>query len=196
MRHDIRVDGIGFRLRPIKIEDAAFVVEIRTAHPERTRFVHSVSPDVKRQEDWIAEYLERTGDYYWTVERRDDGSSEGVVGIYDFDPAWRRAEWGRWVLRPGSIAAVESAMLVHRAAFDHLGLEVLISNTNAENLAVVAFHKSCGIRCSGLQSDYFNINGRRCDAVRHECSRGEWPQLEARLLANSQLVARHLRTRT
>lgn len=195
MQHNITIDGAGFRLRPVELADAAFIVAIRTANPERTRFIHPISQDISLQEQWLDEYAKRQDDYYWLLERRANSSPEGVISIYDFDHDRHCAEWGRWVLKPQSLAAVESVLLIHRIAFDHFGLEVLISNTNAENHSVVSFHKSCGFRCIGLRNRFFEIDGHRYDAITHACSRWEWPEIEARLLKSSEMVSRHLQIR-
>ncbi len=39
MRHSLTIDGPAFRLRPVCIEDAAFIAALR-ADPERGRYLH------------------------------------------------------------------------------------------------------------------------------------------------------------
>src|SRR3990172_6577622 len=108
MRHEITLAGEAFRLRPLGFADARFVVELRT-DPRVSRFINPTSPRVEDQLRWIEQYLARPGDYCFVVERLATGSPEGMLGIYDEDAGRRSAEWGRWVLLPGSLAAAESA---------------------------------------------------------------------------------------
>jgi RimJ/RimL family protein N-acetyltransferase len=195
MDHDISVDGLAFGLRPIRIEDAAFVVQLRTSNPNKTRFVHPISGVVSDQERWIAQYFVRLNDYYFVVHRLADGRPQGVVGIYDVEPVAQRAEWGRWVLRDGSMASVETLLLVYRAAFMTLGLRELYCDTNAENKSVVSFHDSVGVRKVGLIERRFFFKERHFDATRHSCTYAEWPALEARLISLATPIARRLAAR-
>src|ERR1700733_7831815 len=122
MRHDLTVEGFAFRLRPIGDRDASLVLELR-GDAKRNRFLHPIPPRLDDQLAWLARYYERPGDYYFVVERRDSGAAEGVISIYDIDPLGESGEWGRWILKPGSLAAVESAWLIYRCAFEQLGLQ-------------------------------------------------------------------------
>jgi RimJ/RimL family protein N-acetyltransferase len=123
MRHDLRLAGFRFGLRPVARGDAAFIVSLRT-DPELGRYLHATSPRVEDQEAWIAAYEARPGDYYFVVEDLKDRAPVGTIGIYDVDAeAPGGAEWGRWLIRPGSVAAVESALLMYRMAFEQLGLQ-------------------------------------------------------------------------
>jgi RimJ/RimL family protein N-acetyltransferase len=118
LRHDVGLEGFAFRLRPVELGDAADIVDLRR-DPDRSRFIHETPPSVEAQVRWLEDYFRRDGDHYWAVERLSDGRTEGFLGLYDVDGD--RAEWGRWVLRPGSLAAAESAWLVHEAASDRWG---------------------------------------------------------------------------
>src|SRR5262249_343583 len=132
MRHHYTIEGDCYRLRPVQVEDAAFIVALRT-NPERSRFIHVTPSDVRKQEAWVSEYFERSNDFYFVVENRESGQIEGTVGIYDFDPRYGAAEWGRWVMRPGSRAGIPSMTLTFDFAFDQLGVDSLCSYTAVEN---------------------------------------------------------------
>lgn len=162
MRHDLSLAGPAFRLRPVERDDAAAILELRT-HPELSRFLHETDPSLDAQQRWLDGYFARPGDYYWAVERLSDGSTEGFVGIYDVDGD--RAEWGRWVLRPGSLAAPESVWLMYRTAFSLLGLESVVLRVLTANRPVVAFHERYGVRMERVLPEYACIGGVRHDAV-------------------------------
>jgi RimJ/RimL family protein N-acetyltransferase len=189
MRHDIILDGYAFRLRPIGDADAKFVISLRS-NPQLNRYLHPSSNRVEDQLDWFAEYYRRPGDYYFVLERKDNNASEGVVSVYNIDTEYRTGEWGRWIIKPGSIGAVESALLIYRVAFERLHLHVLYCRTMADNAKVVSFHDSCGIIQRTLLPLYFDIDGRRFDAVEHQIDTFTWAKICPRLEKLAQLTAR------
>ena len=190
MQHDLRLCGYAFALRPVTLEDAPFIVAVRTSDPQRVRYLHPISSDVEQQRTWLNRYFERTDDYYWVVERMNTKEREGLVGIYGMDLKCRTAEWGRWVLRPGSLAAVESAWLIYRVAFEQMKLDSLYCLTVADNSPVLSFHDSCGLCRTGLLPGHFQLGDRRHDGVKHVCSRQNWPVVGQRLESHARAIAR------
>lgn len=178
MRHDVALEGPAFRLRPVSTDDAAAILELRT-DPDRARYIHAGAATVEAQTRWLEEYLERPGDLYWAVERRSDGAVEGFVGLYDVVGV--TAEWGRWVLRAGSLAAPESAWLVHEVGFGALDLECLLTRTLAENRPVVAFHERYGAEVLRTIPAYAEVGGVAYDAVEARMTRAGWTTAGSRL---------------
>ena len=170
MKHGISIDGFGYRIRPVKLSDAQFIIDARLEDSERNRFIHTISHDIEEQERWINAYFEREGDYYFIVENRLTGQPEGLIGIYDVKDG--KAEWGRWVIKKGSFAAVESVDLVYRAAFEKIGLEELYCRTVQDNIEVVSFHESIGEKTRCIIKDAFEINGKMYNAVEQYANRG------------------------
>ena len=163
MKHKISIEGFGYRLRPVKLSDAQFIIDARLEDAERNRFIHTISTDVSLQENWLNNYFEREGDYYFVVENRITGQPEGLIGVYDVQDG--RAEWGRWVIKKDSLAAVESVDLAYRAAFERIGLEELYCRTVQDNVEVVSFHESIGERTRRIIENAFEINGEMYNAV-------------------------------
>jgi len=193
VRHEYSLDGQAFRLRPVGIDDAEFIVELRAGDPERTRYLHPVPPDVPAQRVWLSRYFERENDYYWVIERKASRAPEGLVGIYDVNPAAETGEWGRWVVRKGSFAAPESAMLVYRAAFEQLKLKSVYCITVADNRRVLSFHDSCGLKRVATLPAHFTLGGgQRFDGVKHLCEAADWPAVRGCLEPQTELVARRL----
>jgi RimJ/RimL family protein N-acetyltransferase len=186
LRHDLRLDGPAFRLRPVGTGDAATILELRR-DPSRSQFLQETDPSVDAQVRWLDAYYDRPGDYYWAVERVADESTEGFLGLYDVDGD--TAEWGRWVLRPGSLAAPESAWLVHEAGFTVLGLDTLITRTLAGNRAVVAFHDRYGAETVRTLPGHALIGGVLHDAVEARMTRAGWATAGPRLLAMAERTA-------
>jgi RimJ/RimL family protein N-acetyltransferase len=191
MQHGHLIEGAAFRLRPVADGDAAFIVELRS-NPTLRRWLHAGAADTAAQLRWLAAYRQRPGDYYFVIESLADGRPQGVIAVYDVDCATHSAEWGRWVLRPGSLAAVESAWLIYRFAFEVLGLQSLHCRTVAGNQAVVSFHDSCGIQERRVLPQAAELHGQQHDLVEHVVRAVAWGELERRLAALARLTARRL----
>jgi RimJ/RimL family protein N-acetyltransferase len=180
MRHSLTIDGPAFRLRPVRREDAAFIAQLR-ADPERCRYLHRGPPGAHAQEHWLEGYFERTGDYYFLIENRVTETPEGTVGIYNVgwsvegrtDRLQRDAEWGRWILRRGSLAALESACLLYRLGFEMLDLDSIYCRTIIENASALAFHDSFGLERGRVLAGY--LHG--LDAMECRLTRAGWNAL-------------------
>lgn len=191
MRHDLTLEGPGLRLRPIGDGDAALVIALR-GNPELNRYLHPSSNRLEDQLAWFARYYERENDFYFVIEKRVGDAPEGVIAIYDVDPNTRCGEWGRWILKPASLAAVESTYLIYRTAFELLDMESVYCRTVADNEKVVSFHDSCGIAERRTLLRHFELGGRTLDAVEHRLSRTLWKEIEPRLFKLAQLAARKM----
>lgn len=184
MRHSLTIDGPAFRLRPVRREDAEFIAQLRS-DPERCRYLHRAPPGTSAQEKWLAEYFERSGDYYFLIENRATRLPEGTAGIYNAgwsidggtDRLQRDAEWGRWVLRRGSLAALESACLVYRLGFEMLDLDSIYCRTILENASALAFHESFGLERGRVLPGFLESGARRLDAIECRLTRARWMAL-------------------
>lgn len=188
MRHDLHIEGQAFRLRPVTSDDSAAIVALRNL-PELSRFINATSADPADQRAWLDRYYDRAGDYYFIVEGR-DGDFEGTIALYDVDAELRTAEWGRWILRPNSLGAVESALLLYRLVFERLGLETVYCRTVAANTAVISFHSSCGLESVGTLAGGFERDSIQHDLIEQRLRRENWPPVEARLAGLAAAVAR------
>jgi RimJ/RimL family protein N-acetyltransferase len=188
MRHSHRLDGFRYALRPIGEADARFVAELRS-DPELSAYLHRTSGRVEDQEAWLAAYFERDGDYYFIVEELGSGDPVGTVGLYDSDG--RTAEWGRWLIRKDAPAAVETALLIYRAAFEGVGLDEVYCRTVAENAKVVSFHDSSGAARIGTLERHFQLGGVSHDAVEHRVDRSRWDMMRPKLEFLARRLAQH-----
>ncbi|MBL8600878.1 MAG: GNAT family N-acetyltransferase [Myxococcales bacterium] len=193
VRHELSAAGPGYSLRPVTLDDAETLVALR-ARGERTRYLNAVSPDPEAQRDWLRRYFEREGDWYFAIVRNDTGATEGFVGLYDLSvgAGGREAEWGRWILREGSLAAAASALLVYRVAFSRLGLDALYCRTVADNAAVVSFHDRCGCRLRRVLPGAITLDGQPFDAVEHRFEAADLATLEASLSPLATRIAGRL----
>lgn len=179
MRHDYVVEGFGYRLRPAGDDDADFIVGLRT-DDVLTRYLPRISASRERQLEWFASYYKTPGDYYFIVERKIDGAAEGAISVYNIGVEPGGGEWGRWVLRHGSLAAVESALLIYRFGLSTLKLGHMYSRTFAANLPVLSIHDRCGTRRAVLPG-FFKQGEEAFDAIEHLVQADRLPAVEAAL---------------
>lgn len=188
MRHDFRIEGNLFALRPVRRDDAGLIVRLR-GDPERARFLHPIVGTLEAQEEFLDRYFERAGDFYFIIDNRRSGQSEGLIAIYNLDAERGSAEIGRWVLSPRSLAAVESIWLLYRIAFDLLGLSEVYCRTVVENRRAVSFHDSCGLEKRALLAGHACLGERKHDVVEHVLARANWPVVDQRLSSLVKCVA-------
>jgi len=190
MRHNFRVEGSGFTLRPVADADAEFI-ELLRSNPSLNSFIHRSPPGHSQQLAWLTAYYTRPDDYYFVVEDMTGSERHGLVSLYNLDTSREKAEWGRWIIAPGSLAAIESVLLVFRFAFEILSLRSVYSRTLAENRSVLSFHDSVGIPRIRDMPGEFIFGDRKRDAVLHELTLGGWLSIEHRL----ELIAKKTATR-
>lgn len=191
MRHDIRLRGHAYELRPVEMADAEFILGLRT-DPELSQLIHPTSSRLEDQQAYLQRYFDRAGDCYFIVSRSASGRPEGAVAIYDINATPGEAEWGRWILRQDSMAAAESALLIYRVGFEVLGLNRVYCRTAAANRNVVAFHTSCGLETREGVSLEHNFGGVIYDAVEQFMTRNRWPAAQRALDERARGVARLL----
>lgn len=194
LRHDLAIEGAGFRLRPVDLDDAAFILTLRT-DPALSRHLHPVSGDIEDQHKWMQRYFDRADDFYFIVERADEAEPVGTIALVDVTGPGGSAEWGRWILRPRSMAAVASALLVYRLGFTALGLDRIYCNTVRDNTQVVSFHDSCGLERTATLTGHFDLGGTRRDAVQHTLHREAWPAVESALTRKADRLHQLLQRR-
>jgi RimJ/RimL family protein N-acetyltransferase len=189
VEHSISLTCVRYRVRPVTLEDAPFIVELRT-DPLLNRFLHEISLRVEDQVAWLERYFLRPGDYYFIVEDADSGKPHGAIGIYDVAENAAGAEWGRWILKHGSMAALESVWLIYEVGFSTLRLASLSSRTLVENPQVVSFHDSFGAARTAVLEDHFLLRGERKSAIEHRIEATGWPALRSRHYSTVSRLAR------
>jgi RimJ/RimL family protein N-acetyltransferase len=174
-------EAFGHRLRPVEQRDAADVLALRT-DPQLGRFLNTIAGGVKDQESWIEAQRTRADDYYFVIETL-GGRWEGVVGLYGIEGT--SGEWGRWILRRGSLAAAASVLLVMRFGFDELGLRRIYCRTLAQNVMGISFQDSCAYTS---RSEYIENGGRAF--VVHSLDISDWPAFSDTLAPTAERISR------
>ena len=188
MNHTITTEGFGVRLRPVRMGDAAFIVWLRNLDHARGRIGDTV--DEPGQRAWLEKYFTRDGDYYFIIETA-SGVSVGAYGIYDV--RGRSAESGRWVINPAVPAAIPSALLAFRTAFETLGMDELRVSTVSTNQLVLSLNRKFGFRQIGITPSAQVINGQPVDLINFILDAREWPKVREKLAPLAKLAEAQVR---
>lgn len=178
MRHSLHTEGFGVRLRPVQMTDAAFIVWLRNQDYVKGRVGDSAS-DATNQQKWLETYFEREGDYYFVLETL-GGIPLGTNSLYEI--SGKKAEWGRYIIRPEAQAALSSAMLIFDLAFEKLKLRELLARCVSTNLKVHSFVKKCGFRQTETRLASQVIGGQPVDMIHFVLKAGDWPGSRRRML--------------
>lgn len=148
--NSVKLEGPRLRMRLIEPQDGAYVYELRT-NPNYNLYLSAITGSVADQEAWITRYKTREAsveEYYFVIERH-DGTRCGLVRLYDFESD--HFTWGSWILdtnKPAK-AALESAVLVYRFAFEHLKCARAVFEVIRDNEHTLHFHRRFGASETG-----------------------------------------------
>jgi RimJ/RimL family protein N-acetyltransferase len=140
------LDGHRIRFRLVTPSDADYIQSLRTA-PEYGRHLSAPAPSAAAQRAWIEAYKTREAEgleYYFVIERRDDGRPCGTMRIYRIGAD--EATWGSFILdsaKPAK-AALDALVLVHRAMFDRLGLRRALFDVRRDNARALSLYRRFG----------------------------------------------------
>ena len=146
-------------LRFVEPDDAEFILGLRL-DVRYNQYLSTTINDVNAQRNWIKEYKsrEREGkEYYFIIERKVDEIPIGTVRLYDFIEQANSFCWGSWILNEDKtrFAAIESAMLVYRFAFEEVQFSRSHFDVRKENKSVLSFHRKMGAKEMG--EDELNV---------------------------------------
>ena len=187
MHHSITLENFGVRLRPVRLDDASFIVWLRNLDHARGR-VGDSAQDVASQEKWLQTYFERDGDYYFIVET--SGSTPlGTYGLYKSNGGqW---ESGRWIIRPGVPAAIPSIVLGFHVAFDCLGISTLKAYTVSTNHRVLTLNGKLGFKTTGGMPTQ-RIAGKSVQLVEFELQFSDWLKIRESILPLARLAGKNV----
>ena len=161
------IEGRQIRLRLVQPDDAAYIHGLRT-DPRYNTHLSPVTGTADDQRAWLERYKDREAaglEFYFIVERL-DGQRCGTLRLYGIEGG--RFTWGSWILDENKPfkAALESAFLLYRTAFDMLGLELAQFDVRLENAKTLAFHRRLGARETGADSVNVYFEYSQADYVR------------------------------
>lgn len=197
MQHTLSLEGFGIRVRPVALEDAAFIVALRHADHAKGKLGDS-SQSVAAQEEWLRRYFNRPGDYYFIVETLGH-VPVGTCGLYDHQAD--SMECGRLIIARGNPAALPALMLMFRMAFDVLKAREMRATSIMTNTPVHSLIQKLGGRQVRVESAGRTIEGKAVD-MKHFCiSKDEWANHQSSLVklalyAGNRMVRSHHQTQT
>jgi RimJ/RimL family protein N-acetyltransferase len=189
MKHELSAECFGVRLRPVRLDDAAFIVWLRNLEHAVGRVGDSAT-DVPGQQKWLEACFAREGDYYFLAETP-AGIPVGTYGIYNV--TGRIAESGRWIMRPGVTAALPSGYALAEIAFHQLKLSELVGTTVATNHLVLSLNRKFGWRQTRVEPAAQIIGGQTVDLIHFVLTPAAWDEARVRLLPLAQLAERQIR---
>lgn len=149
------VIGHATKLRLVREDDAEYIWGLRMDARYNTH-LSSVVGTAEDQRNWIRSYKSREAagqEYYFVVERLDNGQRCGVVRVYGIQDG--TFTWGSWILdsnKPHK-AALDTALSVYLFAFDRLGLNRAVYDVRRDNERTLAFHDRFGGRRTGEDAE-------------------------------------------
>ena len=177
------------RMRPVRLEDAEFIVWVRNLPHVKGR-VGDSAVDASSQQAWLRTYFQRPNDYYFIVETLGK-FPVGTYGIYDLQGD--SAESGRWVMRPDVPAAIPHSMIAFDTAFGQLGLRELRARTISTNQSVLSLNVKLGFKQMLVEPNAQLIGGKPVDQIHFVLSCGDWPARRQKLLPLAQLAERQVK---
>jgi RimJ/RimL family protein N-acetyltransferase len=163
-------EGFGVRLRPVRMEDAAFIVWLRNLDHVKGKLGDSATK-VAHQEAWLKEYFAREGDCYFITETL-SGISVGTHGLYE--PSNGSAEAGRLIMRPGVPAAVATSLITFDLAFGEMGLVELRGTSVSTNVKVHSYVAKFGFRTVRVETAAKVVAGQPVDIIHFAMTAAEW----------------------
>jgi UDP-4-amino-4,6-dideoxy-N-acetyl-beta-L-altrosamine N-acetyltransferase len=174
------------RLRDVRSDDRGQILKWRNS-PEVANSMftdHQIS--LAEHELWFTKVRNDTSWRLWIIVCDDE--DVGFVYLCDIDHTNSRCYWSFYVARPdargkGVGSFVEYSVL--RFVFDELKLNKLCGEVLASNEAILALHRSFGLKHEGVLREHVVKQGVPRDVVCVAMLRREWesirPQVEDRL---------------
>lgn len=136
------VSGAGIRLRNADVNDAEFVLSLRT-DSQLNQFISPVSGAVEQQIAFLERYRESDDQAFFIIEDKDH-NPVGTVRLYD-----QKGDsfcWGSWIVSRTAPprTGTKSALLVYSLGFDILGFNESHFDVRKGNERVWRFHESWG----------------------------------------------------
>jgi RimJ/RimL family protein N-acetyltransferase len=178
MQHNWKTEGFGVRIRPVVLEDAAFIVWLRGLDHTKGYLGDSAS-GVAEQEAWLRTYFAREDDFYFITETP-GGIPLGTHGLSNH--ANGSAEAGRLIIRPDVPAAVPTSLITFDLAFGEMGLKELRGTSVSTNEKVHTYVYKFGFRKTGVEAGARVISGQPVDIFHFAMTAEEWVKNRPRVL--------------
>ena len=185
MDHDVILRNNERILRPVRIDDAEFIVYLRNLPHVKGR-INDTPVDVEKQREWIRQYLETPNDWYWIVESLKH-EPLGTTSLYHYLAAKNQIEIGRLaMIKDHGINLIASRIQIMDFAFNSLGVDRVVCDVVSHNKPVLRYHKLLGEKAICVEAAATRIEGQSVDVIWFEQTKDEWPKNRARQLKLAQ----------
>ena len=162
-------------LKPVETEDLEFLLTLRWDKDIMNYLIHNPI-SMKDQKDWYAGL--KKNDIALSIFQKEDGNMNimGTIGLYDISHRHQRAIW-RIRIAPkfqGKGYAKEAIDMLLDYGFNTLNLNKIISDSFAENDAIVNLTLKLGFRQEGLLKEHYFHRGKYRDAIQFGLLREEY----------------------
>ena len=189
MQHSIQAEGYGIRLRPVRLDDAAFIVWLRNLDHAKGRLGDSAT-DVASQEAWLKEYFKREGDYYFIMETLSK-IPVGTHGIYDVRST--SAEAGRFIVRPDVWAAAPTSVLTYDMTYGEMGLTEIRATSVESNFKLHSYIRRLGFRRVKVEQAGRVIGGQPVNIVHFIQTAEDWFSVREQVIPLARLAETQVR---
>lgn len=143
--NDKFISGKYVNLRDVEIEDADFIIKIRSDEKNAACFLKKFNVTRDQQIAYIKKYKQCSDEYYFIIESKSH-TPLGTISIYNIKDDTFTS--GRWVMEKNVSAGetIEGELLMKKFAFEVLKLKCMLCDVLKKNKKVLAFHKFCGAR--------------------------------------------------
>lgn len=153
-------------LKPIEVEDLKFLLNLRWEQEVMNYLIHDPI-SLKNQLDWFNN-IKKT-DLALSIFIKQDNELKiiGTIGLYEMNARHQRAIW-RIRLDPsqqGKGCATEAINLILDYGFNTLNLNKIISDSFADNVAIVNLTLKLGFKQEGLLVGHYFHKGEFRDAI-------------------------------
>ena len=163
-------------LKPVTEEDLSFLLDLRWNAGVMKYLVHDPI-GMKEQAEWFRT-LNTKKNLALSVFLKEGKETKicGTVGLYDIDTRHMRATW-RIRLSPevqGKGIGFEATAMTMKYGFDTLNLNRIVSNSMADNAAIIKMTQKLGFTDEGVLRKHYFFNGKYNDAIQFGILREEF----------------------
>ncbi len=160
---DFSLTRYGLYLRLVRIEDAQFILGLRTS--KRGQMLNHTDADLIQQQKWMTQYKEREKqglDYYFIYYYQ--GNPIGVNRIYDIDWQNKSCTTGSWVIKEDVEfdISMRTMLILREIVFETLDLEISYGDTRKSNKQMQRLYKMLGIDQIGETEEEFLYKSVKC----------------------------------
>ena len=130
---DFTLKRYGLHVRLVEEADAEFILSLRT-NPRLSKHIHTTSPDIEQQKQWIRDYKlreEKGLDYYFIFSI--SNQPQGLARIYDITED--TFTQGSWIFSPDAAlgASILGNIISSEIGFDFLEKKIEYSDARRDN---------------------------------------------------------------